>query len=174
MRARFQRLLVVAVVVALPALVLAQAKPATKAPAKAPVAAPAKAPAKVAAPAVPVDQALMDIEHRWAATSLKGDGAALEPILAATWTAVDADGTIETRAQAIERTKGSKFSKSEVSDMKVMSLSATSAVITGMWSGVGTGPKGEKVNTSERWTDVFVNEGGTWKCVASQGTAIKK
>ena len=172
MRARFQSLLVLAVVVALPALALAQAKPAAKAPAKAPVAAPAKAPA--AAPVVAVDQMLMDIEHRWAATSLKGDGAGLEPILAATWTAVDADGTIETRAQAIERTKGSKFTKSEVSDMKVTSLSVTSAVITGVWTGVGTGPKGEKVNTSERWTDVFVNQGGTWKAIASQSTTIKK
>jgi hypothetical protein len=123
---------------------------------------------------VPVDQTLMDIEHRWAATSLKSDGAALEPILAATWSAVDSDGTIETRAQAIERTKASKYSKSEVSDMKVISLSATSAVITGIWTGVGTGPKGEKVNTSERWTDVFVNQGGTWKAVASQSTTIKK
>jgi len=176
MRARFHNVVVLAVFVALPALVLAQAKPPakapTKAPAKAPVAAPAKAPA--AAPAVPIDQTLMDIERRWAATSLTGDVAALEPILAATWTAVSADGNIETRAQSIERTKASKFSKSEVSNMKVTSLSPTSAVITGIWTGVGTGAKGEKINTSERWTDVFVNEGGTWKCVASQSTTIKK
>ena len=168
MRARFHSLLVLAVVVALSALVVAQAKPPAKAPAKVP----AKVPA--AAPAVPVDQTLMDIEHRWAATSLNGDTAALEPILAATWTAVAADGTIETRAQAIERAKASKFTKSEVSDMKVTSLGATSAVIAGVWTGVGTGPKGEKVNTSERWLDVFVNQGGTWKCVASQSTTIKK
>lgn len=116
----------------------------------------------------------MDLEHRWAATALKGDVATLETILAPNWTGVTPEGALETRGQAIERTKGGKFSKSEVSGMKVMSLNPTTAVVTGVWTGVGTGLKGEKVDTSERWTDVFVNQSGTWKCVASQSTTIKK
>ena len=58
--------------------------------------------------------------------------------------------------------------------MKVMVLNPTTAVVTGIWTGVGTDAKGVKVDTSERWTDVFVLEGGTWKSVASQSTTIKK
>jgi hypothetical protein len=120
------------------------------------------------------EQVLMDIEHRWAATSLKGDAVTLETILAANWTGTTVDGGVDTRAQAIERTKAIKFTKSEASGMKVMLLNPTTAVVTGVWTGVGTGSKGEKVDTSERFTDVFVSEGGTWKCVASQNTTIKK
>ena len=52
---------VLALVLSLPALGLAQTKPASGSP----------------------EQALMDIEHRWAATSLKGDVATLETILEA-------------------------------------------------------------------------------------------
>jgi ketosteroid isomerase-like protein len=95
-------------------------------------------------------------------------------ILAANWTGTNPEGAVETRAQALERTKTSKFTKSEVSGVKVMALNPTTAVVTGIWTGVGTGPKGEKIDTSERWTDVFVNQGGSWKCVASQATTIKK
>ena len=120
------------------------------------------------------DQLLMDIEHRWAATSLKGDVATLETILAANWTGITEEGAMMTRPQAIERTRGAKFTKSEVSGMKVVMLNPTIAVVTGVWTGVGTVSKGEKVDTSERWTDVFVNQGGAWKCVASQSTTIKK
>jgi hypothetical protein len=143
---------VLALLLSLPAVALAQTKPAAAGP----------------------EQALMDIEHRWAATSLKGDVAALEPILAPNWTGTNAEGAVETRAQALERTKTSKFTKSEVSGMKVMVLNPTTAVVTGTWTGVGAGPKGEKIDTSERWTDVFVNQGGAWQCVASQATTIKK
>ena len=105
---------------------------------------------------------------------MKGDVATLETILAANWTAVNPEGAVETRSQAIERTKTSKFTKSEVSGMKVMLLNPKTAVVTGIWTGIGTGSKGETIDTSERWTDVFVNQAGAWTCVASQSTTIKK
>ena len=143
---------VFALLLSLPGLGFAQTKPASGGP----------------------EQALMDIEHRWAATALKGDVATLETILAANFTGTTADGAVETRSQVIERAKTAKFTKSESSGMKVMMLNPTTAVVTGVWTGLGTGPKGEKVDTSERWTDVFVNQAGAWKCVASQSTTIKK
>lgn len=149
---RVAHVLALVLSLSLPALGLAQTKPAAGSP----------------------EQALMDIEHRWAATSVKGDVATLETILGATWTGVNAEGTVETRSQAIERTKTSKFTKSEVSGMKVMLLNPTTAVVTGIWTGVGTGSKGETIDTSERWTDVFVSQAGAWKCAASQSTTIKK
>jgi hypothetical protein len=120
------------------------------------------------------EQALMDIEKAWVAATLKSDGAVLDGILAANWSAISVEGKVTTRAQAIDEMKKGKFTKSEVSEMKVQMIGTTAAVVTGVWTGVGTGAKGEKVDTSERWTDVFVNQGGAWKCVASQSTTIKK
>ena len=119
------------------------------------------------------EQMLIDIEHSWAATSLKNDVKTLDGILAANWTGTTPEGTVQTRAESLANTKASKFTKSEVSGMKVMVLNPTTAVVTGIWTGVGNA-KGVKVDTSERWTDVFLLQGGTWKCVASQSTTIKK
>jgi len=120
------------------------------------------------------EQTLMDIEHSWAATSLKNDVKTLDGILAANWTGTTPEGTVQTRAESLANTQAGKFTKSEVSGMKVMVLNPTTAVVTGIWTGVGTDAKGVKIDTSERWTDVFVLQSGTWKCVASQSTTIKK
>ena len=121
-----------------------------------------------------VEQALLEMERNWAAAALKSDPAPIDAILADSWSAISVEGKITTRAQSLDDTKKSKFTRSELSEMKVRMINADTAIVTGVWTGVGTGPKGEKIDTSERWTDVFANQGGKWKCVASQSTTIKK
>ena len=121
-----------------------------------------------------VEQTLMDLERKWVTAGLKNDAAALGGILADTWSNVSAEGTVGTRAQALEDVKKSKYTRSELSDMKVRMINPNVAVVSGIWTGLGTSASGQKVDTSERWTDVFVNEGGKWKCVASHNTTIKK
>ena len=121
-----------------------------------------------------VEQALLDMERKWVAASLKSDPAGVEDILADSWSTVGSDGKILTRAQSLDNMKKSKLTKSELSEMKVRMINADTAVVTGVWTGMGTDEKGQKVDTSERWTDVFANQGGKWKCVASHNTTIKK
>jgi ketosteroid isomerase-like protein len=58
--------------------------------------------------------------------------------------------------------------------MKVRVLNAESALVTGIWSGAGTDAKGQKFEQTQRYMDVFVKRGSTWRCVASQNTAIPK
>ena len=121
-----------------------------------------------------VEQALMDIERKWAAAGLKSDGAALEDILADSWSGINAEGKIDTRAQAIDNMKKSKMTRSDLTEMKVRTIGSDVAIVTGVWTGLGTDAKGQKVDTSERWMDVFANQGGKWKCIASESTTIKK
>ena len=121
-----------------------------------------------------VEQALLDLERKWVAAGQKNDAAALGEILAEGWSTVSADGKVITRAKTLEDVKKSKFTRSEVSDMRVRVINADTAVVTGVWTGVGTDADGKKVDTSERWTDVFAKQGATWKCVASHNTTIKK
>ena len=83
------------------------------------------------------EQTLMDIEHSWAATALKNDVKTLDGILAANWTGITPEGTVLGRAESLANTKASKFTKSEVSGMKVMMLNPTTAVVTGIWTGRG-------------------------------------
>jgi ketosteroid isomerase-like protein len=121
-----------------------------------------------------VEQALMDMEKAWNVSALKNDVAGVDAILADSWSGISTEGKVTTRAQSLDDIKKSKLTKSEVSEMKVKMINADTAVVTGVWTGVGTGSKGEKIDTSERWTDVFANVGGKWKCVASQSSTIKK
>ena len=121
-----------------------------------------------------VEQTLMDMERKWAAAALKSDAAAIEDILADSWTTIDAEGKLLTRRQSLDNAKKSKLTKSEVSEMKVRLIDGSTAVVTGVWTGAGTDEKGEKFDNSNRFTDVFVKQNGTWKCVATQLTLIKK
>ena len=121
-----------------------------------------------------VEQALLETERKWAAAALKSDAAAIDVVLADTWSVINAEGKTISRAQSLDDTKKSKLTRSELSEMKVRMINADVAIVTGVWTGAGTDAKGEKFDTSERWTDVFANQGGKWKCVASQNSTIKK
>jgi len=120
------------------------------------------------------EQTLLEMERKWAAAALKSDAAAVEDMLADSWSSINAEGKVVTRAQSLDKMKKSKLTKSEVSELKVRMVGNNTAVVTGVWTGAGTDEKGQKFDTTERWTDVFANQGGKWRCVASQNTAIKK
>src|SRR5436309_2528278 len=49
-----------------------------------------------------VEQTLLEIERRWAAAALKSDAAALEDILADSWSTITAEGKMQTRAQSLD------------------------------------------------------------------------
>src|SRR4051794_30429581 len=80
------------------------------------------------------EQALKDIETKWAAASLKSDADAMAAIVADDWTANTPDGKVQTKAEGLEMTKKSKLTKSASSDMKVRMLGTDAAVVTGTWA----------------------------------------
>ena|SRR5215471_15345194 len=121
-----------------------------------------------------VEQTLLDMERRWGAASLKSDPAAMQDILADDWSSITAEGKMVPRAESLENMKKSKLTKSELTEMKVRMINPDTAIVTGVWTGAGTDEKGQKFDTSERWMDVFANQGGKWKCVASESSTIKK
>ena len=120
------------------------------------------------------EQALKDMENKWAAAGLKSDAAAVGDIVSDDWTGTNAEGKVQTRADMLGVVKKSKLTRSAVSDMHVRMLGGDAAVVTGTWSGAGTDETGKKFDSTERWTDVFMKKDGKWKCVASQSTAVKK
>ena len=120
------------------------------------------------------EQALKDMENKWAAASIKSDTATVSDMLSDDWTGLNPEGKIQTRGDMLAEMKKTKVTRSAVSDMRVRMLGADAAVVTGTWTGAGTDPSGKKFDSTQRWTDVFVKKGGKWKCVASQIGDVKK
>lgn len=122
----------------------------------------------------PVAQSLIDLEHAWAKASKAGDADALAPLLADNFVALDSDGTMRTKAEALARTRKAKWVTNEISDLKV-TVHGDAAVVTGAWVGKGTDGAGVAIDAKERWADTWVKmSNGKWQCVASASAPSKK
>src|SRR6478672_8196746 len=120
-----------------------------------------------------VVQSLMDMENQWAKASKAGNADALAPMLSDVFVALDSDGTMHTKAEALDRTKKAKWSTNEIADMKV-TVHGDTAIVTGSWTGKGTDGAGKAVDARERWADTWVKVGeGKWQCLASASAPIK-
>ena len=71
-----------------------------------------------------VEQVLMQMERDWTKAGLNKDAAALDRIIADDWTAIDFQGKIETKAQALADLKSgsSTLQSVELGEMKSQSI----------------------------------------------------
>ena len=120
-----------------------------------------------------VVQSLMDMENQWAKASKAGNADALAPMLAEDFVALDSDGSMRTKSEALARMKKAKWVTNEIGDMKVM-VHGDAAVVTGSWTGKGTDADGKAIDAKERWADTWVKmSNGKWQCVASASAPMK-
>ena len=146
-------MLVVGLLLAMPLLVLGQAKPAAS-----------------KADTASVEQTLIQMERDWTQAALKKDTATLDRILADDWVAIGFQGTTTTKTQAIAELKSgvSAAQTEELGDMKVR-IFGTTAIVTGSDTEKST-YKGKDSSGKYVWTDVFIERNGRWQAVASQST----
>jgi ketosteroid isomerase-like protein len=124
-------------------------------------------------PAGSVAQSLMDMENQWAKASKAGNADALAPMLADDFVALDSDGSMRTKSEALARMKKAKWVTNEIGDMKVM-VHGDAAVVTGSWTGKGTDAEGKAIDAKERWADTWVKmSNGKWQCVVSASAPMK-
>ena len=120
-----------------------------------------------------VAQSLMDMENQWAKASKAGNADALAPMLAEDFVALDSDGSMRTKSEALARMKKAKWVTNEIGDMKV-TVHGDAAVVTGSWTGKGTDADGKAIDAKERWADTWVKmSNGKWQCVASASAPMK-
>jgi ketosteroid isomerase-like protein len=120
-----------------------------------------------------VDNAVMDLERQWTKAALSGKAEAMAPLLAPDFVSVQADATMQTKAEYVAANTKSKWQVYDVSDMKVL-VHGDSAVVIGVWTGKGTDASGKAVDTKERFSDTWVKMAdGKWQCVVSASTSIK-
>jgi ketosteroid isomerase-like protein len=120
-----------------------------------------------------VAQSLIDMENQWAKASKAGNAEALAPMLSEDFVALDSDGSMRTKSEALARTKKAKWDTNEIGDLKVI-VHGDSAIVTGSWTGKGTDGGGKAIDAKERWVDTWVKaSNGKWQCVASASAPMK-
>jgi hypothetical protein len=115
---------------------------------------------------------ILTLENAWNKAEEHKDTQALDQLLASTLAYTDYDGSYYSKAQFLESAKRSPDTIQQLvnSDTTVRSY-GNFAVVTGMYHEKGIS-KGKTYERRGRFTDTWMNQNGTWLCVASQSTLI--
>ncbi len=119
-----------------------------------------------------VEDQIKKLETERAASIVKGDVAALAAQTSDDYTLINLNGAVSNKTQMVESFKSgqSKFTKDEVSDMKVRVYGDT-AVVTGKVSAAGM-MAGKDATGDVMFTRVWIKKAGKWMCVSLQQTRI--
>ena len=115
---------------------------------------------------------LTKIEQQLAAAWIKGDQTFIENILSDDWSVIDPTGRILTKAEVLREafTGERAITEGKIDQVNVRDFGEW-AVVTGRTQMSGS-YQGQAMSVVLRFTDVFTNASGDWKCVASQGTFV--
>lgn len=120
------------------------------------------------------EQALIEIEHQWAAAYVAGDADKLDSIFSPDYIQTNTRAVVTGKAEEVGdlRAGGFHYEKFETTEMKVQ-LYGDAAVVTGKIYLKGVQKKsGKTIEGNMRMTDTFIRQGGKWQVVASQTTAM--
>jgi ketosteroid isomerase-like protein len=115
------------------------------------------------------------LEDAWRTAMLKGNSSALAALLADDYTAINANGAIQTKEQAISnlRSGALRLTELNVSDRKVRIYGGT-AVVTSVAELTG-GRDDHDLTGRYRYTRVYVrNSQGQWKIVSFEASRIQE
>jgi ketosteroid isomerase-like protein len=125
------------------------------------------------------ENALMQLEHDWAAAYLRHDTITIERILADDYVGIDGRGVMTDKAQEIEEAKapaaGAPLSDFVILDDMITDMKVRFYGNTALVNGISV----EKVKIKEkesiirfRRTTVWVKRQGRWQCVSFHGSRI--
>jgi ketosteroid isomerase-like protein len=117
-------------------------------------------------------EALIRIQHEWAAARIKGDSSYTQRLEIEDCTIVWPDGSVVNKRADLESMTGDiVFSEFKIQNVQVRLYGETGIVVG---EGLIKAHKGKQdlLNGKFVWTDTFVKQGGQWKVVASQITPV--
>ena len=116
------------------------------------------------------EEELAAIQRQLIAGWAAGDPSTHERILADDWTVIDPMGNVMTKADVLSTAflgeRDIEFA--EIDQLRIRDFDGF-AIVNGRTRVIGK-IAGQDVNMTLRFTDVFTNRSGEWKCLASQGT----
>jgi ketosteroid isomerase-like protein len=123
-------------------------------------------------PALSDQQVLIKLERDWDAAFHRKDVAFIESVLAPEFVSTYGDGTRGDRAKELKL--AAEFNQqidSSTLDEFVVKIYGDTAVVWFTQHMVGPS-KGQRLEVTYRYIDVFVLRDGRWQCVASQSTKV--
>jgi ketosteroid isomerase-like protein len=117
---------------------------------------------------------LKDNENRWSAAIAKHDTATIESMVAADFIGVNSRGKVQNRRAMLAELKSDKdtYTSTKAEKLDVHMYGAGVAVVVGMSNQKGTGKDGKAFDRTYRFTDTWMDRGGNWQCIASQGMLV--
>lgn len=117
---------------------------------------------------------ILALENAWNQAEEHKDAKALDSLLASTLVYIDYDGSMMDKAQFMASVKAPELHPEQiVNESMTAHVYGDSAIVTGVYHEKGVN-KGRMYLRRGRFTDTWVNQNGTWVCVASQSTLISR
>jgi ketosteroid isomerase-like protein len=117
---------------------------------------------------------LRALESAWNHAEQSKDAAALNQLLSESLVYVDYDGTLLNKKEFLESTLHNNIEQEQINnDGMTVHMYGNAAVVTGVYRDKGL-EKGKPFLRRGRFTDMWINQNGTWQCVASQSTLIQR
>jgi ketosteroid isomerase-like protein len=129
---------------------------------------------QVLAADVTAEKTVAALEEQWTQSERTNNTDLLAPLLADKFINIDVDGSISNRAKELDDTKATKFASVDIEDLHITAFGDT-VVATMVFKSKGTDAKGKPMDINARWADTWVKmPSGSWQCVLSQGSNLKK
>lgn len=115
---------------------------------------------------------ILSLESAWSQAEVAHDGHALEPLLASTFGYTDDDGSFMNKDQWLAHvSRGDDHYQQLANEDQSVKVYGDAAVVTGKYR-AKLERAGKNLILHGRFTDTWIKQNGTWKCVASQSTLI--
>jgi len=119
-----------------------------------------------------VEKELIKLENEWGDAYVKRDPALFEKMVTDDFIGTMPDGTVYTRAEAVEFIKSYKGDvTSMVTDEWKVRVYGDTAVVTAR-NTYKMVLEGKETAAQERFTDTWIRRDGRWKCVAAHNSTI--
>ena len=117
---------------------------------------------------------LIALENAWNQAQLHHDSKALDALVADAFISTDNDGVLQNKSQFLTDNRDPSYAPSLMANSgESVFLYGKTAIVAGTYHAKGL-YKGKPFDHVGRFTDTWVNFDGTWKCVASHTSPVKK
>ena len=113
---------------------------------------------------------ILALENAWGSAEQQKDIKVLDELLSNSLSYTDSDGTFMNKSELLKSIASPDYHPQLITyESAIVHTYGSSAIVIGIYREKGS-QNGKAYSRRCRFTDTWVNEGGVWRCVASQST----